>query len=49
MRIATVLFKGEEAGILTQYDDGSFSYHYNDNWIGVKSLTLYLKKHMANQ
>ena len=33
MRLARVLFKGEEAGILTQYDDGSFSYRYHDNWI----------------
>ena len=33
MRIAKVLYKGEEAGVLTQYDDGSFSFRYNDNWI----------------
>lgn len=33
MRKAKVLFKNEEAGILTQYDDGSFSFHYHDEWI----------------
>jgi serine/threonine-protein kinase HipA len=47
MRLATVLFKGEEAGILTQYDDGSFSFRYNDNWIvddGKAAISLSLPK-----
>ena len=33
MRVAKVLFKDEEAGMLTQFDDGSFSFRYNDNWM----------------
>ena len=32
MRKATVLYKDEEAGVLTQQDDGSFSFNYNDFW-----------------
>jgi HipA-like protein len=32
MRKAKVLFKNEEAGILTQHDDGSFSFRYHDDW-----------------
>jgi serine/threonine-protein kinase HipA len=32
MRRAKVFFKGEEAGILTQNDDGSFRFRYNDPW-----------------
>ncbi len=33
MRKATVLYKDEEAGVLTQHDDGSFSFNYNDFWL----------------
>lgn len=33
MRNAKILFKDEEAGILTQHDDGSFSFRYHDNWV----------------
>ena len=33
MRVAKVLFKDDEAGMLTQFDDGSFSFRYNDNWM----------------
>jgi HipA-like protein len=33
MRKAKVLFKGEEAGILTQQDDGSFMFKYNPLWV----------------
>ena len=45
MRKAVILYKGEEAGILTQLDDGSFTFRYNDSWMadGNKpgiSLTL---------
>lgn len=32
MRQAKVLFKGEEAGILSQYDGGSFSFRYHTTW-----------------
>ena len=45
MREATVLFKEEEAGVLTHHDDGSFSFRYHDAWIADNrkpaiSLTL---------
>jgi HipA-like protein len=45
MRNAKIIFKNEEAGILTQHDDGSFLFRYNDNWVADKnkpcvSLTL---------
>lgn len=45
MRQAKVLFKDQEAGLLTQYDDGHFTFRYNDQWMadGSKpaiSLTL---------
>jgi len=45
MRQAKVLFKDEEAGMLTQHDDGSFTFRYHDAWMGndckqAISLTL---------
>lgn len=45
MRKATVLYKQEKAGELTQYDDGSFVFRYADDWFGnpekpAISLTL---------
>jgi HipA-like protein len=45
MRKAKVLFKNEEAGILTQHDNGSFSFRYQDEWLANNnkqpiSLTL---------
>jgi serine/threonine-protein kinase HipA len=45
MREAKVLFKDEEAGILTQHDNGSFTFCYLDEWLNEKdkpniSLTL---------
>ena len=45
MREASVLFRDEEAGILTQHDDGSFTFCYHDAWLVDKdkpniSLTL---------
>ncbi len=33
MRKAKVLFKDEEAGILTQHKDGSFTFRYSEHWI----------------
>ncbi|MFA9212549.1 MAG: HipA N-terminal domain-containing protein [Candidatus Methylacidiphilales bacterium] len=47
MRKAKVLFKNEEAGILTQHDDGSFSFRYQDEWIAnnsKQSISLTLPK-----
>ena len=32
MRAATILFKNEAAGILTQNDNGSFTFRYHDEW-----------------
>lgn len=45
MRKAKILYKDEEAGVLTQHDDGSFSFKYNDTWLAANnkpdiSLTL---------
>jgi serine/threonine-protein kinase HipA len=37
MRKAAILFKGEEAGILTQQDDGSFIFRYQDTWMANTS------------
>lgn len=47
MRKALVLFKNEEAGILTQYDDGSFSFRYHDDWVAndsKRNISLTLPK-----
>jgi serine/threonine-protein kinase HipA len=33
MRQAKILYKDLEAGILTQHDDGSFTFRYHDSWI----------------
>ena len=47
MRKAKVLFKNEEAGILTQHDDASFSFHYHDDWLAnerKQSISLTLPK-----
>ncbi len=44
MRKAKIIYKDEEAGIITQHDDGSFSFKYNDSWLANNkpdiSLTL---------
>jgi serine/threonine-protein kinase HipA len=45
MRKAKILFKDEEAGVLTQHDDGSFTFSYKDTWVSDNnkpgiSLTL---------
>lgn len=45
MRSAKILFKDEEAGMLTQLDDGTFTFKYNEAWVldiskPVISLTL---------
>ncbi len=33
MRKAKILYKDEEAGVLTQHDDASFSFRYSVSWI----------------
>jgi len=45
MRQAKILYKNEEAGLLTQHDDGSFTFSYHDTWMAGSnkngiSLTL---------
>ncbi|MGV0751831.1 HipA N-terminal domain-containing protein [Empedobacter brevis] len=32
MRVAEILYKGEKAGVLTQLDNGSFHFVYNEDW-----------------
>jgi len=47
MRQAEIYFKSEKAGLLTQHDDGSFTYQYYDEWMldGSKpSISLTLPK-----
>ena len=47
MRKAIVLFKNEEAGILTQNDDGSFVFQYHNEWCvnnSKPSISLTLPK-----
>jgi serine/threonine-protein kinase HipA len=47
MRAAKVLFKNEESGILTQHDDGSFTFRYHDEWLAntsKQSISLTLPK-----
>ncbi|PID94946.1 MAG: phosphatidylinositol kinase [Bacteroidetes bacterium] len=33
MRTAKVFYKNEQAGVLTQKDDGSFLFEYLDDWV----------------
>lgn len=33
MRKAKILYKDEEAGVLTQHDDGSFTFRYHSSWL----------------
>ena len=33
MRAAKILYKDLEAGLLTQHDDGSFTFRYHDAWM----------------
>ena len=37
MRIAHILYKGEKAGVLTQLDNSSFHFKYNENWLSDES------------
>lgn len=37
MRKAKVLFRDEEAGLLIQHDDGSFTFNYHDAWLEDQS------------
>jgi len=47
MRKAKVFYKGESAGLLTQNDDGTFLFQYNDLWMrdnGKPAISLTLPK-----
>lgn len=37
MRKAKIFFKDEVAGLLTQYDDGTFTFCYDEIWFSDKS------------
>jgi len=37
MRQAEIYYKGEKAGMLTQLDDGSFVYEYDNIWLADNS------------
>ncbi len=37
MRAARILFKGQEAGVLTQQDDGTFIFQYHTSWVDDSS------------
>ena len=50
MRQALILYKDEEAGILTQNDDGTFSFQYIKEWVDQTlkpSISLTLPKRKA--
>lgn len=44
MRSAAILYKDQEAGLLTELEDGTFSFRYHDDWLLANrpaiSLTL---------
>ena len=47
MRQAKVLYKEEEAGVLTQHDDGTFSFRYHTSWYKANAkpaISLTLRK-----
>lgn len=47
MRQASVLYKGQKAGLLSQSDEGSFSFRYTDDWYHASdtpSISLTLPK-----
>ncbi|MBC5862852.1 HipA N-terminal domain-containing protein [Flavobacterium turcicum] len=47
MRNAVILFKDQEAGLLTQHDDASFSFRYYVSWItdsSKQAISLTLPK-----
>jgi len=47
MRQAKIVYKEEEAGLLTQHDDASFTFRYHDAWLAnsnKQSICLTLPK-----
>lgn len=50
MRAAKILFKNMDAGVLTQYDDGTFTFQYHASWVEDStkpSISLRLPKRYA--
>ena len=37
MRAARIFFRGQEAGVLTQQDDGTFTFQYHSSWVDDSS------------
>ena len=37
MRQGNVFYKGEKAGLLSQFNDGHFEFQYEDNWLNNTS------------
>lgn len=51
MRSAKVLYKNEEAGIITEHNDGSYSFSYHMNWLNDSQkppISLTLPKSIQN-
>ncbi len=51
MRSAKVFYKSEEAGVLQQKDDGSYSFDYNNTWLDnplKPSISLTLPKNQTS-
>lgn len=47
MRKSKVLYKGAEAGLLTQHDNGTLTFRYHDSWMadnGQPAISLTLPK-----
>lgn len=50
MRQANVLFRNEEAGVLTQLDVGAFTFQYHESWLnddGKPGISLTLLKEQS--
>lgn len=51
MRSAKILYKNEEAGVLSQLDDGTFTFQYHKKWvddISKPAVSLTLPKVIAS-
>ena len=52
MRCAKIYYKSEEAGLLIQHNDGSFTFRYSDLWLADStkpSISLTLPKSLQEQ
>ena len=48
MRRARIIYKREEAGVLTQDDNGFFTYRYNDLWMADNGKPSNTRIHVAD-